>query len=77
MLVFGDQKEGRDGNSVAADPLFADLENLNFSLLPDSPALERGFQQIPFDSIGLTRMPTFKRLRMEGITMTDLMAGRR
>lgn len=71
------QAEGKDLNSVVADPQFADLENFDFTLLPGSPALRLGFEPIPSESIGLTRMPAFRRLRSEGFNISDLMAGRR
>lgn len=41
---------------VIADPLFVDPQNPEqgkFQLMPGSPALKRGFKQIPFDKIGL------------------------
>jgi hypothetical protein len=47
------QAMGYDTNSVVADPMFVDLENENYQLKPDSPALKLGFQQIDM-SWGLT-----------------------
>lgn len=41
-----------DDNSVVADPLFADPANGDFSLLPGSPALVRGFQGIELSIVG-------------------------
>ncbi len=41
---------------VIADPLFVNQKNpeqAGFQLDADSPALKRGFKQIPFDKIGL------------------------
>lgn len=40
------QAVGEDVGGVVADPLVADLAAGNFTLLPGSPALQRGFQQI-------------------------------
>ena len=37
----------QDRNSCVCDPLFADADAFNFTLLPGSPALERGF--VPID----------------------------
>jgi hypothetical protein len=36
-----------DAHSVVADPMFADSSAGNFTLLPGSPALPLGFQQLP------------------------------
>jgi hypothetical protein len=36
-----------DVSSVIADPMFADQPAGNFTLLPGSPALGLGFEQIP------------------------------
>ena len=41
------QAAGLDQDSVIADPLFVDPDNLDFTLRPDSPALRLGFT--PFD----------------------------
>lgn len=41
-----------DDNSVVADPLFVDPANGDFSLLPGSPALVRGFQGIELSIVG-------------------------
>ena len=42
-----------ENNLVDVDPHFVDAENLNFQLLPDSPAYALGFETIPISSIGL------------------------
>ena len=46
------QALGMDRHSQVADPLFVDIENGDFRLKPESPALKLGFQQIPFQQIG-------------------------
>jgi parallel beta-helix repeat protein len=38
---------GREKGSTVADPMIADLEGFDFTLLPDSPALELGFKPLP------------------------------
>ena len=41
------KETGHDVNSIVADPLFVDANNLNFRLKPNSPAIKLGFK--PFD----------------------------
>ncbi|HVN95174.1 MAG TPA: right-handed parallel beta-helix repeat-containing protein [Syntrophorhabdaceae bacterium] len=43
---------GLDTNSKIANPLFADPDKNDFSLLPESPALKMGFKPIPIGEIG-------------------------
>jgi parallel beta-helix repeat protein len=71
------QATGWDGNSTTAAPMFQDLEHYNFTLRPGSPALERGFEQVPFERIGLLSKPTVMRLRESGLNISQLMAGER
>jgi len=70
------QATGWDRHSVAADPLFEDLEQLDFRLKANSPALARGFRQIPFERIGLLDSPAIKRLRDKGLTFSQLIVGK-
>ncbi len=46
------RSHGKDGHSVLADPKFVDPARHDYRLQPDSPALELGFQPIPFEKIG-------------------------
>ena len=46
------QQRGQDQHSTVADPLFADAENHNFTLLSGSPALVRGFVPIDVNAVG-------------------------
>jgi len=46
------QKYGMDDGSIVADPLFADADNYDFTLSPDSPAFELGFVPIDAKSAG-------------------------
>ncbi|MBC8443435.1 right-handed parallel beta-helix repeat-containing protein, partial [PVC group bacterium] len=46
------REKGLDLHSVVADPKFADPDNGDFTLAPDSPALALGFKPIPLDKIG-------------------------
>jgi parallel beta-helix repeat protein len=71
------QAAGQDHKSIAADPLFADAENFDFTLKPESLALACGFRQIPFEAIGLTGKPAVVRFRENGMTLERLMAGER
>lgn len=50
-------KDGIDMHSLAADPLFVDLGNGDFRLLPESPALKLGFVPIDMSKIGLRDIP--------------------
>ena len=60
------QEDGWDQNSLAADPLFADVHNLDFSLKPESPVLKLGFKPIEDqDKIGLLNDPALPRLRKQ------------
>lgn len=63
---------GWDAYSSVEDPLLEDLEHLDFRLKPESPALERGFRQIPFQRIGLLGNPAVHRLRAAGLTFGQL-----
>ena len=46
------QAAGHDAGSLIADPLFVNAGNFDFRLLPDSPALKMGFQQIDMSTVG-------------------------
>lgn len=43
---------GQDAHSLMADPRFVDPQRHDYRLQPDSPALQLGFQPIPFEQIG-------------------------
>jgi hypothetical protein len=59
-------KMNSDPASRIADPGFADAENLDFSFLEDSPALDMGIQPIDLERIGRLQDPAFARLRIDG-----------
>lgn len=46
------QAQGMDQHSIIADPLFVDPSHDNYRLQPQSPALQLGFEPIPFEKIG-------------------------
>lgn len=46
---------GQDARSVIADPDFRDAARHDYRLRPDSPALARGFVDLPYDRMGLER----------------------
>ncbi len=51
------REHGYEAHSIIADPLFVDIENDDFWLKPDSPALQFGFTPIPQQRIGLYPSP--------------------
>jgi hypothetical protein len=55
--LAAEQKHGSELNSIAADPLFTDPANGDFSLRKDSPALEIGCKSIDMSLIGLPKGP--------------------
>ncbi len=46
------QAQGMDLHSIVADPLFVDPAHDDYRLQPQSPALQLGFEPIPFEKIG-------------------------
>lgn len=53
-LVWAKEEQGSQANGVATDPMFADLANHDYRLLPGSPALALGIEQIDVSKAGLT-----------------------
>lgn len=49
------QTFGREEESLVADPLFKDMKNGDFTLLPDSPALALGFKPLDMSRVGARR----------------------
>ncbi|WP_158265509.1 right-handed parallel beta-helix repeat-containing protein [Blastopirellula marina] len=47
------QAEGREQDSIVADPKFADAEQFDFTLAEDSPARKLGFQPFTTDDVGV------------------------
>jgi hypothetical protein len=47
------QQEGVDAHSLSTDPLFVDLENGDFRLRDDSPALALGIRSLDVSKAGL------------------------
>ena len=47
------QESGYDQHSVIDNPGFADIENRDFTLSPDSPAIKVGFQEIDLSNVGV------------------------
>jgi len=67
QFLMSQQAAGFDKNSLAGDPLFKDIWNLDFSLKPGSPALKLGFKPIEgVETIGLLHDPCIARLRKQG-----------
>ena len=51
-LDWWKEKYDFDRNSLAVDPLFVDYANDGFTLKPESPAFDLGFEQIDLSSAG-------------------------
>ena len=47
------REKGYDANSIIADPLFVDANNLDFRLKPDSPAFKLGFKPFDYSQAGV------------------------
>ncbi len=47
------REQGYEAHSIIADPLFVDAAHDDYTLPPESPALELGFEPIPVERIGL------------------------
>jgi len=47
------REKGYDANSIIADPLFVDANNLDFRLKPNSPALKIGFKPFDYSQAGV------------------------
>lgn len=58
-LLSWDQwrQQGKDGDSLLADPKFINAAKRDYRLQPDSPALKLGFQPIPLEKIGPYQEP--------------------
>ena len=54
-LKIWQEEKNVDKHSISADPLFKDIKNGDFTLMPGSPALKLGIKQIDFKNIGLTK----------------------
>lgn len=54
-MLSKQRKDGVDVHSMAADPLFVDVENGDFRFKPGSPALEMGIVPIDLSKIGLRK----------------------
>ncbi len=52
-VLAATRREGLNGRSVAADPRFRDIEQEDFSFLPDSPALQLGIVAIDCSQAGV------------------------
>jgi len=52
-LADWQKEKGHDANSIIADPLFVDANNLDFRLKPDSPALKLGFKPFDYSKAGV------------------------
>ena len=53
--ILGMYGRGYYNNAILADPLFKDVENRDFTLAENSPALETGFVPFEYDAGALTK----------------------
>jgi hypothetical protein len=65
------QERGHDRNSIIADPLFADADEYDFRLAPNSPALELGFKPFDYSKAGVYGSRAWRR-KAASITYPDL-----
>jgi len=71
-LTFEQWRErGYDKNSIIADPLFADPDNYDFRLAPNSPALKLGFKPFDYTKAGVYGDPAWRR-KATSVTYPDL-----
>ena len=57
FLDKADEKVAFQDNLLDQDPQFVDAEHGDFRLKDDSPALKSGFEQLPFEKMGLYASP--------------------
>jgi hypothetical protein len=60
------QAAGLEKSSIAADPGFVDLQTGDVRLKADSPARKLGIKSIDITKIGLTKDPSYLRLKEQG-----------
>ncbi len=65
------QVKGHDMHSIVEDPLFKNISDSDFSLNPNSPALDIGFETVDTDTIGL-QSPWKKKLVGENLIETTI-----
>ena len=56
------RQSGHDKNSIIADPLFVDVENYDFRLKENSPALKLGFKPFDYSKAGVYGNPPWIKL---------------
>ncbi|WP_276166033.1 pectinesterase family protein [Zobellia alginiliquefaciens] len=61
VTMLKSQIYNRDLHSAYGDPMFKKPENLDFSVLPESPALKIGFENFPMDKFGVQK-PNLKEI---------------
>lgn len=71
-LTFAEwQASGQDRNSVIADPKFRDVDNLDFTLAADSPALKLGFRPFDWRQAGLYGDPQWTQRALRHYAPVD------
>jgi hypothetical protein len=58
------RNNGTDAHSLAGDPLFTAPQQGNYTVAPNSPALQIGFHNFPMDSFGVMK-PALKKIALQ------------
>lgn len=60
------QANGTDNNSIAGDPLFVNAAKGDYTVAPNSPALQMGFKNFPMNDFGVQK-PSLKKIALQPV----------